>query len=40
MTEAGLWHRPWYFARDGEGIDEAYVREAATVRARLLAFVM
>ncbi|MBO9424988.1 sarcosine oxidase subunit alpha family protein [Labrenzia sp. R4_1] len=32
MTEAGLWHRPWYFARDGEGIDEAYVREAATVR--------
>ncbi|XYK80481.1 MAG: sarcosine oxidase subunit alpha family protein [Labrenzia sp.] len=32
MTEAGLWHRPWYFARDGEGIEEAYVREAATVR--------
>ncbi|GAA0772232.1 sarcosine oxidase subunit alpha family protein [Roseibium denhamense] len=32
MTEAGLWHRPWYFARNGEGIDEAYVREAATVR--------
>ncbi|MTI43217.1 sarcosine oxidase subunit alpha [Roseibium hamelinense] len=32
MTEAGLWHRPWYFAQDGETIDEAYVREAATVR--------
>jgi len=32
MTEAGLWHRPWYFARQGETIDEAYVREAATVR--------
>jgi sarcosine oxidase subunit alpha len=32
MTMAGLWHRPWYFARDGEGIAEAYVREAATVR--------
>lgn len=32
MTEAGLWHRPWYFAKDGETIDEAYVREAATVR--------
>jgi len=32
MTEAGLWQRPWYFARSGETIDEAYVREAATVR--------
>ncbi|MCK7613666.1 sarcosine oxidase subunit alpha family protein [Roseibium sediminicola] len=32
MTEAGLWHRPWYFARQGETIAEAYVREAATVR--------
>jgi len=28
MTMAGLWHRPWYFARAGEGISEAYVREA------------
>ena len=33
MTEAGLWQRPWYFARDGETIKEAYIREAATVRA-------
>jgi len=32
MTEAGLWQRPWYFARDGETISEAYVREAETVR--------
>lgn len=32
MTEAGLWHRPWYFARTGETISEAYVREAETVR--------
>ncbi len=32
MTEAGLWHRPWYFARSGETIAEAYVREAETVR--------
>ena len=32
MTEAGLWHRPWYFAREGEGISEAYVRETVTVR--------
>lgn len=32
MTMAGLWHRPWYFARAGEGITEAYIREAATVR--------
>jgi len=32
MTEAGLWQRPWYFARSGETLAEAYVREAATVR--------
>ncbi len=32
MTEAGLWHRPWYFAREGETITEAYIREAKTVR--------
>ena len=32
MTMAGLWHRPWYFARQGETIVEAYIREAATVR--------
>ncbi|MCP4492684.1 MAG: sarcosine oxidase subunit alpha family protein [Gammaproteobacteria bacterium] len=32
MTMAGLWHRPWYFARQGEGISEAYVREAETTR--------
>ncbi len=32
LTDAGLWRRPWYFARAGETIKEAYVREAATVR--------
>ena len=32
MTMAGLWHRPWFFARDGETIDEAYVRETETTR--------
>lgn len=32
MTMAGLWHRPWFFARSGETISEAYVREAETVR--------
>jgi len=32
MTMAGLWHRPWYFAREGEGISEAYVRETETTR--------
>jgi len=32
MTMAGLWHRPWYYPRAGEGLGEAYVREATTVR--------
>lgn len=32
MTMAGLWHRPWYFAREGEGITEAYIRETETTR--------
>ena len=32
MTMAGLWHRPWYFARAGKRISEAYVREAETAR--------
>jgi len=32
MTDAGLWHRTWYFARQGETINEAYAREAETVR--------
>ena len=32
MTMAGLWHRPWYFARKGETISEAYVREMETTR--------
>jgi sarcosine oxidase subunit alpha len=32
MTEAGLWQRPWYFPLKGEGLSQAYVREAETVR--------
>ena len=32
MQMAGLWHRPWYFARAREGITEAYIRETDTVR--------
>ena len=32
MTEAGAWMRPWYYAEAGEGLDEAYIREAAHVR--------
>ena len=32
MTMAGLWHRPWYFAREGESISQAYVREMETTR--------
>lgn len=32
MTMAGLWHRPWYYAREGESISDAYRREAKTVR--------
>ncbi|NKB76601.1 MAG: sarcosine oxidase subunit alpha family protein [Gammaproteobacteria bacterium] len=32
MQMAGLWHRPWYFARKGEGITEAYIRETETAR--------
>ena len=32
MTMAGLWHRPWFFARNTETISEAYVRETETTR--------
>ncbi len=32
MVDAGLWQRPWYFAREGETITEAYIREATTTR--------
>ena len=32
MTMAGLWDRPWFFAREGETISEAYVRETKTTR--------
>ncbi|MEM8597587.1 MAG: 2Fe-2S iron-sulfur cluster-binding protein, partial [Pseudomonadota bacterium] len=32
FTDAGAWKRAWYYPGPGEGIDEAYVREAAMVR--------
>ncbi|MYB33560.1 MAG: sarcosine oxidase subunit alpha, partial [Gammaproteobacteria bacterium] len=32
MTMAGLWHRPWYFAQQDEGIEQAYIREATMAR--------
>ncbi len=32
MVDAGLWQRPWYFAREGETITEAYIRETETTR--------
>ncbi len=32
MTMAGLWDRPWYFARTNEGVSEAYIREMTTTR--------
>lgn len=35
MTEAGLWQRAWYYPQDGEGVGEAYRREAAHVRDKL-----
>ena len=32
MTDAGLWHRPWYYPLAGETINDAYIRETARVR--------
>ncbi|WP_081157714.1 sarcosine oxidase subunit alpha family protein [Ensifer aridi] len=32
MIDAGLWLRPWYYPASGEGINEAYIREASHVR--------
>ncbi len=32
MTEMGFWHRAWWFEENGESIEEAAYREAATVR--------
>ena len=32
MTDAGLWKRPWYYPRDDETIEDAYIREAGTTR--------
>ena len=27
-----LWRRPWYYPQMGEGLEEAYIREATAVR--------
>ncbi len=35
MTDAGLWKRPWYFPRDGETVDDAYIREMIAVRSTI-----
>ncbi|OWK25316.1 hypothetical protein AJ87_11730 [Rhizobium yanglingense] len=32
MIEAGAWLRPWYYPAKGEGLRDAYIREAAHVR--------
>ena len=32
MLDTGLWRRPWYYPQMGEGLEEAYIREAAAVR--------
>ena len=32
MTDAGLWHRAWYFPQKGETLTDAYIRETARTR--------
>ena len=32
MTDAGIWKRPWYYPKDGEDINDAYIREATKTR--------
>ena len=32
MTDAGLWHRAWYYPLAGESLNDAYIRETARVR--------
>ena len=32
MTDAGLWHRAWYYPQKGETITQAYIRETARTR--------
>ena len=32
MTDAGLWHRAWYYPEKGETITQAYIRETARTR--------
>ena len=35
MIEAGVWRRPQFYPRQGEGLEEAYVREASVARERV-----
>ena len=32
MTDAGLWHRAWYYPQEGETLTQAYIRETARTR--------
>ena len=32
MTDAGLWHRAWYYPQKDEGLTQAYIRETARTR--------
>ncbi|MGC6536235.1 MAG: 2Fe-2S iron-sulfur cluster-binding protein [Candidatus Puniceispirillaceae bacterium] len=32
MTDAGLWHRAWYYPANGESLEQAYIAEAARTR--------
>ena len=34
MYAAGLWHRPMVYASPGETVEQSYVREAGTTRAK------
>ena len=35
MIDAGLWHRPWYYPKQGENLQDAYIREATITRRSL-----
>ena len=35
LTQAGAWLRPWYYPKPGESLRDAYIREAAHVRAHV-----
>ena len=35
FTDVGQWHRPRYYPKSGESLEEAYIRETAQVRAKV-----